>query len=602
MIEQLTALAGEPPAGLLTGSGRHGQLLALLKTAAQRSQQSHRRLLLVVDGLDEDTSARAGRASIASLLPRRPPPEVRVLVASRPHPPVPDDVPADHPLRNVPPRPLARSSYAHSLELRAKHELQELLTGSPLQQAVLGYITASGGGLTLPDLEHLTGRPPFELDSLLGGVFGRSVQSRGGTPGIHRSGERVYLFAHETLRIIAEEQFGGTLAEYRDGIHRWADGYRERGWPPDDARLPDAWLLTVAGTNDLARLADCATDTARHDWMLHHTGGDHLALTEIAAAQDLNLREADVDLEIALRLAFERDHVAQRNTNIPADMPTVWSRLGETARAEALARTITDPDRQARALSALAQAAAAAGEHDRAEGLARTITDPYRQAEALSALAQAAAAAGEHDRAEDLARTITDPDRQARALSALAQAAAAAGEHDRAEGLARTITDPYRQGRALSALAQAAAAAGEQDRAGRLLSEAEAWPAPSPTPDREAGALSALAQAAAAAGELDRAGRLLSQVEQLTRTITDPARGARALSALARRRRGRRVGRAGRLLSQAEDLARTITDPYRQAEALSALAQAAAVAGARARPARRAWPAPSPTRTGRRGR
>jgi Trypsin-like peptidase domain len=233
LIEQLTALAGESPAGLLTRPGQHGQLLALLKTVAGRSQQAHRRLLLVVDGLDEDTSTRAGRPSIASLLPRRPPPEVRVLVASRPHPPLPDDVPGDHPLRNVLPRPLAPSPYARGLELQAKHELLELLAGSPLQQQVLGYITASGGGLTLPDLEQLTGRAPFELNSLLGGVFGRSVASRSATPGLHRTGERVYLFAHETLQTIAEQQFGGTLAGYRDRIHRWADGWRERGWPPD---------------------------------------------------------------------------------------------------------------------------------------------------------------------------------------------------------------------------------------------------------------------------------------------------------------------------------------------------------------------------------
>ena len=377
LIEQLTALAGESAAGPLTGPGQHGQLLALLKTAARRSQQAHRRLLVVVDGLDEDTSTRAGRPSIASLLPRRPPPEVRVVVASRPHPPLPADVPGDHPLRNVQPRPLARSPYARNLELQAKHELQELLAGSPLQQDVLGYITASGGGLTLPDLEQLTKRAPFELNSLLDGVFGRSVQSRSGTPGIHRTGERVYLFAHETLRTIAEQQFGGTLAGYRDRIHRWADDYRQLGWPPDTpAYLLRGYPRMLTSTNDIARLTDCATDTARHDRMLHHTGGDHLALTEIAAAQNLNLRQADVDLEIALRLAFQRDQLTQRNANIPVYMPTVWSRLGETTRAEALAHAITAPDRQAEALSALAQAAAATGEFDRAEDLARAITAP----------------------------------------------------------------------------------------------------------------------------------------------------------------------------------------------------------------------------------
>ena len=574
LIEQLTALAGESAAGPLIGPGQHGQLLALLKTAARRSQQAHRRLLVVVDGLDEDTSTRAGRPSIASLLPRRPPPEVRVVVASRPHPPLPADVPGDHPLRNVQPRPLARSPYARNLELQAKHELQELLAGSPLQQDVLGYITASGGGLTLPDLEQLTKRAPFELNSLLDGVFGRSVQSRSGTPGIHRTGERVYLFAHETLRTIAEQQFGGTLAGYRDRIHRWADDYRQLGWPPDTpAYLLRGYPRMLTSTNDIARLTDCATDTARHDWMLHHTGGDHLALTEIAAAQNLNLRQADVDLEIALRLAFQRDQLTQRNANIPVYMPTVWSRLGETTRAEALAHAITAPDRQAEALSALVQAVAATGEFDRAEELARAITAPDRQAAALSALAQAAAATGEHDRARrllceagELARAIADLDRQAAALSALVQAAAATGEFDRAEELARAITDPYQKAAALSALAQAAAATGEFDRAEDLARAIT-------DPYQKAEALSALAQAAAATGEHDRARRLLCEAGELARAITDPYREAAALSALAQ------AAAATGEFDRAEDLARAITDPYQKAEALSALAQAAAATG-----------------------
>jgi len=70
--------------------------------AAGRAREAGRRLLLAIDGLDEDsgTTAGPGRPSIAALLPRRPPPEVRVLVASRPHPPIPDDVAGDHPLED----------------------------------------------------------------------------------------------------------------------------------------------------------------------------------------------------------------------------------------------------------------------------------------------------------------------------------------------------------------------------------------------------------------------------------------------------------------------------------------------------------------------
>ncbi|PZS39482.1 MAG: hypothetical protein DLM62_08050 [Pseudonocardiales bacterium] len=58
----------------------------------------------MIDGLDEDSSAAAGRRSIAALLPRQPAPGLHVLVASRPHPPISDVFPGDHPLRTISPR------------------------------------------------------------------------------------------------------------------------------------------------------------------------------------------------------------------------------------------------------------------------------------------------------------------------------------------------------------------------------------------------------------------------------------------------------------------------------------------------------------------
>ena len=70
----------------------------MLTQAAEKCQ----RLVLVVDGLDEDRGVTTGpdAYSIAALLPARPPAGLRVIVAGRPDPPVPADVPDDHPLRD----------------------------------------------------------------------------------------------------------------------------------------------------------------------------------------------------------------------------------------------------------------------------------------------------------------------------------------------------------------------------------------------------------------------------------------------------------------------------------------------------------------------
>ena len=101
MIDQLAALAGEPVPPAISATARDGLRRHLLTVAADHLRERGERLVLVVDGLDEDSGNRPGssRASIASLLPRQPPDGVRVLVTSREHPPVPADVAEEHPLR-----------------------------------------------------------------------------------------------------------------------------------------------------------------------------------------------------------------------------------------------------------------------------------------------------------------------------------------------------------------------------------------------------------------------------------------------------------------------------------------------------------------------
>ena len=86
--------------------------------------------------------------------------------------------------------------------------------------------------------------------------------------------------------------------------------------------------------------------------------GHAAALSEVTLTLDLIAAQDDPDLTAALRLARHRDYLADRNTSIPASLPAVWATLGQHIRAEALAASITDPDRQARALAAVAGALA----------------------------------------------------------------------------------------------------------------------------------------------------------------------------------------------------------------------------------------------------
>ncbi|MGY4960576.1 trypsin-like peptidase domain-containing protein [Streptomyces sp. 900105245] len=227
LIEQLAELVGSSPA-LVTN--RDSYRRALINQAAQRLNERGERLLLVIDGLDEDEAASPGSRlpSIASLLPPKPPANVRVLVTSRPHPELPSDVAPDHPLRHLRVRHLATSPSAQHTRDGARHELFRALRSGPVSREIVGFVSAARGGLTLRDLEELTGREPYELKIALNSSFGRSLSTR--TRGAD-SAERGYLFAHETLRDEAEAAIGSALKKYRERLNAWALSYQEAGWP-----------------------------------------------------------------------------------------------------------------------------------------------------------------------------------------------------------------------------------------------------------------------------------------------------------------------------------------------------------------------------------
>jgi hypothetical protein len=276
VLEQLAELLGEDLPSL-TAATREAHLRRMLEQAAQACAGQDKQLILVVDGLDEDRGVTAGQdaRSIAALLPGNPPAGLRVVVAGRPDPPVPDDVPAGHPLRDPGiVRLLAPSDHARDVKTLAQKELRRLLSGTRAEQDLLGLLTAALGGLSGPDLSALTGQSPWEIENVLHGVSGRTFTRRVST---RESGDgiEVYLVGHEELQAGATAQFGGQrLAGYRDRLHRWAGGYRDRGWPGDTPEyLLSGYFQMLTAAGDIARLAACAADIARHERMLGVTGG-----------------------------------------------------------------------------------------------------------------------------------------------------------------------------------------------------------------------------------------------------------------------------------------------------------------------------------------
>ena len=86
VLEQVAEMIGQPMPAFLTAATREAHLLGMLAAAAEAFQRRGERLVLVVDGLDEDCGVTTGpdAHSIAALLPTWPAAGLRIIVAGRP--------------------------------------------------------------------------------------------------------------------------------------------------------------------------------------------------------------------------------------------------------------------------------------------------------------------------------------------------------------------------------------------------------------------------------------------------------------------------------------------------------------------------------------
>jgi hypothetical protein len=158
------------------------------------------------------------------------------VVEGRPDPPIPDDVPPGHPLRDPTIiHTLERSEHAAAIRADMQADLHRLRTGSPIERELLGLVTAAEGGLSGRDLAELSDDPDvtaWSVDRLLTTIAGRSFASRAArwTP---IDAARVYLLGHEEIQQEATASFGpNKLTAFRERLHSWAQEYRHQGWPP----------------------------------------------------------------------------------------------------------------------------------------------------------------------------------------------------------------------------------------------------------------------------------------------------------------------------------------------------------------------------------
>ncbi|MEU9319518.1 hypothetical protein [Streptomyces sp. NPDC048295] len=353
---QLAAVAGQK---ISAARRRTPELFhELLPAAAAVAGSRGRTLLLAVDGLDEDEGARPGGRSIAALLPPNPPPNLRVVVTSRPNPGVPQDVlPGSHPLRDPSiVRQLADVPAATAARDTAVHELARLLDDRPVGIGIVGLLAAARGGLRGSDLAELLGKIPYDIDKLLRSVTGRSLAFD------HTvlSSDRAYVLGHDELLKAAVDQLGD-LARYEQTLHDWADDYCGRGWPGNTPPyLLHHYTSLLQRTGDTARLTACALDAKRQQRLLATASAD-IALGDLDRAADTVTGDSPADLEVLAAVAASRDLVSAAARPMPRAIPRAFALLGDISRARSLALAFPGPAGRAHALADIARALAAPG-------------------------------------------------------------------------------------------------------------------------------------------------------------------------------------------------------------------------------------------------
>ncbi|GAA0577015.1 hypothetical protein GCM10010172_72130 [Paractinoplanes ferrugineus] len=526
LLEQLCELTGEELPIAAGEATREACLLDLLSRAAAACQAGGSRLILVVDGLDEDRGMTTGPEahSIAALLPGHLPSGMRVIVAGRPNPPIPDDVPDWHPLRDANiVRLLGQSAHARDVERLGKSEIRRLHGGTQLEQDLLGLITAARGGLSATDLREITGADLAEIEDILHSVAGRTFTRRAG----EWKPDEVYLLGHEEIHNAACRYMGpARLVDYQTRLHAWADSYRE--WPPETPEyLLRGYPRLLELKGGLARLTALVSEPARHDLMLALTGGDTAAITEVTTVQNLLLAAEEPDLGALAVLSARRNDLQDRNRRTPRTLPAVWARIGLPVRAGHLARGISYPDFRAEALACVGQALAETGRPEAATEFVEEAVIAVESAipETVLSVATTIARAGMSSYAVRIIRDISDPAVRAAGLAAVA---AEVPDRDQASTLCREAVESARCGEdpqslalALITVAGTVSVLGDRRQAEALIGEGIST-ARKLDEYARCRALGSAAMTLVAMGDRDGGRRLTTEVEHIAGRLTDP--------------------------------------------------------------------------------
>ena len=343
---QLAEILGEEYIERVSGpASQDAEFRLLLRRAAAacRSDKNPQPLVLLIDGVDEDSYYErpddAAAKSILSLLPRHLPDGVKVITASRPNPQPPEDIICD----------ASRVVASLNPSVIAQKEINtrdiETFFKSDYAADIGAFIAACGGGLTVVELRQLVSRyrrlenvPTRKIESCVDHSPGRMLTSIKFV-----SGDREvtsYTLGHDAvlrsvLYEIAPHLVGEcdgvedavwwakirdkALTPYHEVVRKWVEDQADEGW----GVVTPNYLLSDACFNlMLNHDVQVMLDPGRYNEMWRRFGRRALVLRmidgEYLQAMDVNLEGISEDVMTSLlRVAESRVELACMSAYVP---------------------------------------------------------------------------------------------------------------------------------------------------------------------------------------------------------------------------------------------------------------------------------------------
>ena len=395
MSAQLAKILGHEYTEPVRDPAQHTEFRQLLRRAAAacRSETTPRPLVLLIDGIDEDSYFEnpdgADAKSILSLLPRRLPEGVKIITASRPNPRLPEDVlcDADRRIVSLKPSPIAEKSIN-------RKDIAEFFK-SDVAVDIGAFLAACGGVLTVEDLRRLLTIHGYQR-ILTWDVRGHVDRSPGRilTPiNVGFGGQEVlaYRLGHDVvtravIRELDPDSFGEgdepederwwapirekTLAPYRAIIRDWVKKCANGGWgdsTPSYVLSGACFDLMFNDKRDDGSSVRVVLDRGRYNEMRRRSGRRSNVLRmidrECFTILDMNRGELPEDATTSIfEIAESRKLLVQASTYIPGLPKLYVSHLNITPEAAMdMIMAVDDPKDRLSALGETMKAAIESG-------------------------------------------------------------------------------------------------------------------------------------------------------------------------------------------------------------------------------------------------